>query len=104
MFDPRSIEKMMKQMGIKSESIKANRVIIEGNDENIIIENPSVMQVSTHGQELFQISGIVRREEKINEEDIKLIMEKTGVDRQKAIDALSKSRGIAEAIILLKQS
>lgn len=104
MFDPRSMQKMMKQMGIKSEEIEAERVIIECKEENIVISKPSVIQISAQGQEFFQVSGQVKKEGKLNEEDIRLVMEKAGVEREKAIEALSKSGSIAEAIILLKQS
>lgn len=98
------MQKMMKQMGIKSEQVEAERVVIECKDENIVIEKPSVVQISAQGQEFFQVSGSIKKEAKVNEEDVKLVMEKAGVDREKAIEALSNSGSIAEAIILLKQS
>ena len=93
----------MASMGIKQEEIEALRVIIEKQDKNVIIENPSVVKVVIQGQETFQISGNVKEEEKgINEEDIKQVMEKTQVSREKAENALKDANGdLAEAILAL---
>ena len=101
--DPKKMQKMMASMGIKQEEIEALRVIIEKQDKNVIIENPSVVKVVIQGQETFQISGNVKEEEKgINEEDIKQVMEKTQVSREKAENALKDANGdLAEAILAL---
>ncbi|MFA5412551.1 MAG: nascent polypeptide-associated complex protein [Candidatus Micrarchaeia archaeon] len=95
--------KMMKQMGINTKEIPADRVIIEGAEEKIIIEEPQIVEIIAQGQSSFQISGKVRKEEKVNEEDVALIMEKTGVLREKAIEALKNAKGdLAEAILALQ--
>ena len=93
----------MKQMGISQEEISADRVIIEKADGNIIIDNPSIVKIKMQGQESFQISGDVSEEEAgINEEDVKLVMEKTGKSEDKARKALEKSDGdLTEAIMEL---
>jgi len=93
----------MKQMGIKQENIPADRVIIEQEDKNIVIENPSVLKVIMQGTEQFQISGDISEQEKgINEEDIKQIMEKTSSSREKAEKALKDANNdLAEAILSL---
>ena len=93
----------MKQMGISQEEISADRVIIEKVDGNIIIDNPSIVKIKMQGQESFQISGDVSEEEaRINEEDVKLVMEKTGKSEDKARKALEKSDGdLTEAIMEL---
>jgi nascent polypeptide-associated complex subunit alpha len=105
-IDPKKIQAMMKQMGIAQEEIDASKVIIEKTDGNkIIINNPNVMKVKMQGQENFQISGEVSEEtgeseeEKI-EEDIKSIIEQTGVDKETAAIELEKNKGdIVETII-----
>ncbi len=95
----RKIQGMMSKLGISQEEIKAKRVVIEKEDGNIIIENPSVIKVKMQGQEQFQISGDVK-EEKISEDDIKQVMEKVGCSREQAIEALEKFNGdLAEAIL-----
>ena len=102
-MDPKQMAKMMKQMGINTKEIPANRVIIEGADEKIIIEEPQVVEINAQGQSSFQISGKIRKEEKLNEEDITLIMEKTGCTREKAVEALKNANGdLAEAILSLQ--
>lgn len=102
-IDPRKMQQMMKQMGINQEDIDAQRVIIEKTDGRIIIENPSVQKIKMQGQESWQITGEAREEEdgSIKEEDIKLVMEKTGKTKSEAIGALEETGDIAGAIIKL---
>ncbi|MBS3075731.1 nascent polypeptide-associated complex protein [Candidatus Pacearchaeota archaeon] len=102
-IDPKKMQSMMKQMGIAQEEIDAKRVIIESEDKNIIIENPSVIKIKMQGQETFQISGDIKEEENNSlEEDIKTIIEKTGCSEQEAKKALEDNNGdLAEAILSL---
>ena len=100
-IDPKKMQAMMKQLGIKQEEIEAKRVIIEKEDSKIVIENPSVSKVMMSGQETFQITGEAREEESSSEEDIKQIMEKTGASRKQAEKALEETGDLAEAIIKL---
>ena len=102
-IDPKKIQGMMKQMGIKQETIESSRVIIECEDKNIIIENPSIAKVTMQGQDSFQISGDISEQEKgIREEDIRQVMEKTGKSKKEAEEALKNSQGdLAEAILNL---
>lgn len=109
-IDPKKMQSMMKQLGIAQEEIDADRVIIESNSKKIIIENPSIMKIKMHGQESFQISGDVKEENDLSEddetdkteEDIKTIMEKTGCSKEEAREALENSGGdLTEAILSL---
>jgi nascent polypeptide-associated complex subunit alpha len=104
-IDPKKMQAMMRQMGIKQEEIPANRVIIEGSDKNIIIENPNVQKIVMQGQESWQITGQAREEpieEEIKDSDIQLVAEKTGKSEEQARKALEESKGdIAEAIMKL---
>jgi nascent polypeptide-associated complex subunit alpha len=110
-LNPKKIQAMMKQLGMNQEEIDALRVIIEKNQGGkIIIENPSVTKISIQGKENFQISGDIREEsekheieeEGISEEDIKIVMERTGTTKEKARKALESSEGdLAEAILKL---
>jgi nascent polypeptide-associated complex subunit alpha len=103
-IDPKKMQAMMKQMGIKQEEIDALRVIIETESENIIIENPSVVKINMSGNKSWQITGDEKIEEKgIFEEDIKLVIEKTGASEHDARNALEKTNDIAEAIIELSE-
>ena len=102
-IDPKKMQQMMKQLGIKQEEIEAVRVVIEKTDGRVIIENPSIQKVVMQGQESWQITGEAREEEtEIKEEDVKLVMEKTGKSEKEAKEALEESEGdIASAIINL---
>ncbi len=102
-LDPKKMQQMMRQMGIKSDEIPATKVTIETESgTTLIIENPQVTQITMQGQKSFQIAGDVRTEEKSSGDDIKLVMEKTGCSEEQAKDALEKSKGdIAEAILSL---
>jgi nascent polypeptide-associated complex subunit alpha len=100
-IDPKKMQAMMKQMGIKQEDIASTRVIIEREDGNIVIENPHVVKIVMQGQESWQITGEAREEAAgISEEDVKIVMEKANVSHDKAKKALEVSEGdIAQAII-----
>jgi nascent polypeptide-associated complex subunit alpha len=115
-INPRQLKHMMRRMGIKTEEINAESVVIHGAEKDIIIENPQVIKTIMQGQEIFQVSGgEIREEEKgeeeeketeapsINEEDVKVVMEQANVSEEEALEALEKTKGdIAEAIINLK--
>ncbi len=103
-LDPKKMQAMMKQLGIKQEEINAKRVIIEKEDGNIVIENPNVQKIVMQGNESFQISGEVREESKsegFSDEDVKMVAEKTGKSEEEARDALEETQDIAEAIMKL---
>ncbi len=55
------------------------------------------------GQKSFQISGNISFEESIKEEDVLLVMGQANVDKEKAFEALKKTKGdIAQAILDLQ--
>lgn len=102
-MDPRSMARMMKQMGINNEEVPARRVIIEQEGGQIIIDNPSVTKITMQGQTSFQIAGNVSEKSVLSAEDVKMVAESAGVDDAKARAALEASGGdIAEAIMKLK--
>jgi nascent polypeptide-associated complex subunit alpha len=107
-INPKKMQAMMKQMGMSQDEIDANRVIIETDDGNIIINEPSVVKINMQGQESFQITGEVSEEEveeeveDNNEEDLKTIMEKTDCTQEEAKKALEESNNdLTEAILSL---
>ena len=104
-IDPKKMQAMMRQMGIAQEEIPSERVVIETQDKNIIISNPSVIKIKMQGQENFQISGDISeesREETSTEEDIQTIIDKTGATKEQAEEALKKASGdLTEAILNL---
>lgn len=108
-IDPRQMKRLMDSMGIKSTEIDAHRVVIEGAEKDIVIEDPQVTAIDAQGNRSFQISGSIREVDKvkveISEDDVKMVAEQSGTsDQEKARKALEEANGnIAEAILKLKQ-
>ena len=103
--DPRQMQGMMKKMGISQEQLPVNRVIFEMDDGNLVIEEPGVMRIKMQGQTSYQVTGEAVEEESssFSDEDVEMVMEKTGAGRDDVVKALEKSEGdIAEAIMGLK--
>lgn len=113
-LDPKKMQGIMKKMGIAQQEIPANRVIIEKDDGNIVINDPSVIKINMQGQTNFQVSGDVSEEANSREdtsekplgvldEDVATVVEKTGCKPEQAKAELEKTDDIAEAIINLSK-
>ena len=73
--------------------------MIDQTDYKIIIENPSVSAIEMQGQKTYTVTGNAVEEKTIPEEDVKMVMEKTGKNMKEARKALEKANGdLAEAI------
>lgn len=103
-MDPKQMQKLMKQMGIKSEELEAVKVTIELKDGGrLVIFEPNVVQIEMEGEKTYQIGGKVHEEKDAGEDDIRMVMESSGCSREEAQAALRETGGdIAEAIIHLK--
>jgi nascent polypeptide-associated complex subunit alpha len=104
-MDKRQMEKMMKQMGIASEEVDAQEVIIKTGGKELVIANPQVTKIKMGGQETFQIAGKVteRTADAFSEDDINMVMEQTGVSEARAKEALKSEGDLAKAILKLKK-
>ena len=93
-MNPAKMKQMMKQMGIDVKELKdVQEVIIKTADSNIIIENANVTIMKVQGSETYQIVGDVKevpKELEIPADDIKLVMEQTGVSEDEARKALEE--------------
>lgn len=105
-MDPRAMKSMMAKMGIKSEEVSALRVTIDCDDHQIVIQNPQVTRIEMQGVTSFQVTGDISEQPKqaeveINDDDVKMVQEKTGVaDAAAARRALVDANGdIARAIL-----
>ena len=106
-MNPSKVQGMMKKMGIAQSELPVRRVVFEMDDKKLVIEDPSVVKISMQGQVSYQVTGEATEEsaeeEKFNEEDIEMVIEKTGKSKEEVIEALETSEGdIAEAIMNLK--
>lgn len=104
-INPRQLEKAMKKMGMQATQIEAEEVIIKTQEKDIIITNPSVTLMNAMGQQSFQIVGDIEEKEKgkFIDEDVTMVMEKTGAGEEAAKKALEEEGDIAAAIIKLKK-
>jgi nascent polypeptide-associated complex subunit alpha len=105
-MNPKQMQNMLKQFGIKSEEVPAKRVIFELEDGRIIIEEPQVTAMHVQGQKTYTVMGTEKTESAgIPESDIEMVAEQAGVPKEKAKKALEETNGdIAEAILKLKKS
>lgn len=127
-FGSRQMRRKMTQQGIDMEPVDATRVIIEGAEKSLIIEQPEVIKMKQAGQEIYQIIGQAEEvspesisiesdetilelepgEESevkptITENDIMLVATQANVDKKEAESILKECNGdIAKAILLLK--
>lgn len=101
------MQAVMKQMGIAQEEIPAEKVIIERLDgSKIIISDPSITKIKMQGQETFQITGNVSEESsevEISENDVQMIIEKTGCTEAQARESLEKTGDLTESILELSE-
>ncbi|CAD5245109.1 nascent polypeptide-associated complex protein [Thermococcus camini] len=107
-MNPRQMKKLMRQMGIKMEELNdVKEVVIRLENKEIIIKDPAITIITAQGEKSYQIipgSEEVRAIVSIPEEDIKLVMEQTGVDYETAKKALEEANGdLAEAILKLTE-
>ena len=127
-FGSRQMRRRMQQQGVEMDQINATRVIIEGVEKTLIIDQPEVILMKQMGQEIYQIIGeaqeyspgdfLIGEKEDVEttelveesetkpittENDIMLVAAQANVDKEEANAALIDSKGdIAKAIIFLK--
>ena len=104
-MNPAKMQGMMKKMGISQVNLPVKRVVFEMEDSNIVIEEPSVTKISMQGQVSYQVVGEESEEggESFSEEDVAMVVEKSGKSEDEVRAALAESDGdIAEAIVGLK--
>ena len=100
--DPKKIEQMMKKLNINTKEIDAIEVVIKTESGNIVISAPEIMVMNMMGRDVYQITGKVSAGAK--EEDVKVVMEHTGKDRQTVEKKLEElNNDLAKAIMELKK-
>lgn len=112
-FRPKDLEKMLRSMGVKVQTIDAEEVLIKLRDGTALrIANPQVSVTKVGGEEIYQVMGEAESiregaEEspyEPSEEDISLVASQAGVDREAARRALIEAGGdLAEAILRLTE-
>ncbi|NLK26607.1 MAG: nascent polypeptide-associated complex protein [Euryarchaeota archaeon] len=117
--NPRQMKQAMKRLGITAKELRdVEEVIIRTKDQEYIVTDAAVTLMDMQGQKTFQVIGetVIRDrqassapdkpvEPSIPEEDIKLVMDQTGCDRDRAFKALEETEGQpAEAILKVLSS
>lgn len=108
-MNPRKMQQMMKKMGMSQVDIPATEVIIRTPDKELFIIDPQVAKVNMMGQETLQIVGHIQERAldttpEISDDDVKTVMDQTGVSEEVARKAIEEHDGdLAEAIISLGQ-
>ncbi len=100
MFNPRDLEKLMKN--VKMEEIEANEVLIRSASKTIAIKNPKVVKTEMMGQTTYQVTGNAVEENATNDADIDLVIQKTGVSRDEASKILQETGDMASAIMKIE--
>ncbi len=107
--NPRQMQQMMKQMGIKQVEIDdALRVEIICESRRIVIEPCRVSKVNMMGQNTWQVLGEEREERLdsaplISDEDVATVAEQAGVSEEEARAALEEAEGDLAAAIMKLQ-
>lgn len=121
-MDSRRARRMMKQMGMNMNELDfVKRVILQGDNKEIVIEGAQVTSINVQGTKMYQVAGGTETEGKpqtgaateaapaeeaklvIPEEDILLVAQQANVSIDKARAALEANDGdLAQAIIKLQ--
>lgn len=107
-MNPRQMRKLMRQMGIKMEELEGvKEVVIRMENKEIILRDPAITVITAQSEKSYQIvpgSEEVRPIITVSDEDVRLVMEQTGVDYETAKKALMDAEGdLAEAILKLTE-
>ncbi len=108
--NPRQMQKMMKQMGVKQDQLNAVRVEVFLTDgTKLVFDDPEISKVNMMGQEMYQLQGTPRQESldttpDISDEDVETVMAQTGATREEAQRAIDDAGGdLADAIMSLSE-
>ena len=107
----RQMRRMLDKMGLDMEEIpNVQEVIIKTDKKEIIIPKPSVTEMKSKENSIFQViaESFEAKELEIpifSEDDIMLVCQQASCDEEKAKNALAETKGdIAQAILLLTSS
>lgn len=97
------MSKMMKQMGMDLEEINADEVVVKVGDKKLVFDSPDLSKIEAQGQEIFQLQGSYTEESAgVPDEDVELVMEKTGASEEEAREALEDADDVAGAVMALQ--
>ena len=95
------------KMGLDMQMPNVREVLIRTDKKEIILSKPEVTEMKSKDKSIFTITSDGYEEKELDvpifsDEDIDLVCQQSGTDKEKAINALTESDGdIARAILLL---
>ncbi len=117
-LNPRKMEQMMEQMGIDVDDIDAEEVIIRTAEHDLVFTDAEVTKMDARGQETYQVIGTPEERDSgsagaiesadadsagdssgIDEDDVDLVVTRTGASEEKARDALENNDGDLAATV-----
>lgn len=113
-MNPAQMQKMMNQMGIRTQEMPVEKAVFYLKDGTALeMQMPQVVKMTIQGTETYQVVGHAQpltteaskpKELEITDDDIKMVMQQSGVTKEQASKTLKETKGdIAEAIMLLKK-
>ena len=107
----RQMRRMLDKMGLDMEEIpNVQEVVIKTDKKEIIIPKPSVTEMKSKENSIFQVIAESFEEKELevqifSEDDIILVCQQANCDEERAKEALAESKGdIAQAILKLTSS
>lgn len=116
-LNPRKMEQMMEQMGIDVDDIDAEEVIIRTADHDLVFTDPEVTKMDARGQETYQVIGTPDERDSgsageleagesgddsasgVDEDDVDLVVTRTGASEDEAREALENNDGDLAATV-----
>ncbi len=107
-LDPKKMESMMKQLGIKIEPLDGiEEIVLRGESKEIVVIPKDVKMINARDVKTLQIvvKTMEEREDfSISEEDINILMEKGNLSYEDAKRILEKNKGdLAKALIEINE-
>lgn len=101
--NPKQLQKLMRQMGMSMEQLEnVEEVIIRTPEKEYRFADAEVNIMEVKGDKTYQVTGTPEIIERMSEDDVALVAEKTGKTMEEARAALKETDGdIAQAIINL---
>ena len=104
----REMRRMLDKMGLEMKDLgNVEEVVIKTDTKELYLVKPQVLEMKGKDSTIFQVVATSIEEKQrdvptFKEEDIVLVMQQAGVTREKAVLALTESKGdMAQAILTL---
>ncbi len=109
-MNPRKMQQMMEQMGIDMTELDAEEVVIRTPDEELVFTDADVTRMDAQGTETYQIAGEPETRgrddagddadaDDVPDEDVELVVARTGASEEAAHEALAAEDGDLAAAV-----